>query len=176
MKIRTLNYGSTRRWAFWRKMILRRADGIAYLDRLRIVQTPWFGVYLHRMDAPDPGLDLHDHPWRFVSLVLRGGYDEYRTETRVATMFADLSERWPTTCTPGVVNVRKRGSIQGMRLDECHTIHRLHRTPTWTLMFVGRRVRGWGFYLPTLAEQWGYVPSEHYENLNRRELTYQEDA
>jgi hypothetical protein len=158
-----------------RRMILRRADEIAYLNRLRLVQTPWFGLYLHRMDAPDPGIDLHDHPWPFMSIVLRGGYDEYRAEIRAATAMANFAETWPTTCTPGHVNRRGWLSVRRMRADECHSIFRLHRTPTWTLMIVGRRFRDWGFYVPRSVYPTGYVGHAFYESLERRQLTYQDD-
>lgn len=172
--MKTYTGSSSRRWAWFRRMVLRRADGIAYLDRLRIVQTPWFGLYLHRMDAPDPGVDLHDHPWPFVSLVLRGGYHEYRAYTRDAPLFADLATAHPKGCAPGATNHRRRWSIRRMRLDECHSIYRLDRPPTWTLMLVGRRVRDWGFYVPSSAWRGGFVREDYYDSLHRRELTYQE--
>lgn len=59
---------------WWRKLDLIH-DGRTFLRR-RGVDARLFGVLLHRIDAPDPGLDLHDHPWPFVSIVLRGGYTE----------------------------------------------------------------------------------------------------
>jgi hypothetical protein len=50
-----------------------RAD---YLVRLRIVQTPWFGIYLHDIHEDDGDRDPHNHPWSFLSFVLRGYYTE----------------------------------------------------------------------------------------------------
>ena len=64
------NRDRERRWAIWRT----RAIGLfsdAMLIRTRIVQTPWFGVYLHRHLRPDSYRELHDHPWSLVSLILR---------------------------------------------------------------------------------------------------------
>jgi hypothetical protein len=171
---RALRARSSRSWGFWRHMTLRRGDGVAYLDRLRFIQTPWFGVYLHRIDAPDPGVDLHDHPWPFVSIVLRGGYDEYRSETRDASRFAQLNADFPSTRISGDVVRRAAGSVRRMRLDECHTIFRLHRTPTWTLVIVGHRVRDWGFYVPRSVSPYGFVLNKPYDTLGRRSMT-QED-
>jgi len=54
----------------------------------------------------------------------------------------------PSTCEPGLTETRRPGRPRRMRLDECHTIHTLLRVPTWTLVFAGRRVRNWGFYIP----------------------------
>lgn len=38
--------------------------------------TPWFAVMLHRMRAPIKHDRYHDHPWNFITFVLRGGYWE----------------------------------------------------------------------------------------------------
>jgi hypothetical protein len=35
-----------------------------------------------------------------------------------------------------------------MRRDDAHYILNIHRVPTWSLIFVGRRRRTWGFYVP----------------------------
>lgn len=149
------------RWAVMRRMVLRRTDGVTYMRRLRIVQTPLFAVYLHRFDAPDPGLDLHDHPWWFASLVLRGGYTEELTDTRQAStqaLFADEFE----TCRRGVEREWTAGTVHSVRLDQCHTIRRLLRIPTWTLVLCGPRRRTWGFYEPD-----GWVRSQSYATERR---------
>lgn len=140
--------GAGRRWA-WLTRYMIQIDGQDYLRRLRIIQTPWFGVYLHDMHGPDRDW-LHDHPWPFMSVVLRGGYGEWWTVTgrhghdypgaamaRVIALrhFNGLSERrwWAA------------GSVHVIRLDEAHMID-LIRPGTRTLVFVGRRSREWGFY------------------------------
>jgi hypothetical protein len=51
-------------------------DSDPYLDRLRIVGTPQFSLYLHHIHRPDEEPDPHDHPWWFASLVLAGWYEE----------------------------------------------------------------------------------------------------
>jgi hypothetical protein len=109
-------------------------DG-TYLTRLRIVQTPWFGVYLHRFDGPDPRRTLHDHPWPFLSFVLRGGYIERRLNPLTMTVDEAHRVRW----------------VNRMPTHGAHAIVRLLRVPTWTFMVVGRRVRTWG-YLDELDE------------------------
>ncbi len=73
------------------RLRLRRSDGIVYLDRWGW-ECRWFGVFLHRMDGPDPGLDFHDHPWSFASLVLRGGYVEERAAAREASHRARMAD------------------------------------------------------------------------------------
>lgn len=124
------------RWAFMETFKVPQYDGDDdYLTRLRILQTPWFGLYLHRFDGPDPRPTLHDHPWPFVSFVLWGGYVERRLNT--LTMQVDENHR-----------VR---FVNRMPTHGAHAIMRLTRTPTWTFMAVGRRVRTWGYLEPTTS-------------------------
>lgn len=104
-------------------------DDGTYLTRLRIVATPWFGVYIHRFDGPDPRLTLHDHPWNFTSLVLRGGYVERRLDPRTMEVNEAHRVRW----------------VNRIRTHDFHAIVRLSRVPTWTLMLVGPRRRKWGY-------------------------------
>ena len=48
------------------------------MERLALLDTRQVGIYLHRFPASPlrPLVSAHDHPWDFVSVVLRGGYDE----------------------------------------------------------------------------------------------------
>lgn len=117
-----------------RRLRLRRGDGQIYLDRWGLGTKRLGGIYLHRMTAPDPGIDLHDHPWWFCSLILRGGYTEVRADTR--------SPHLARTLTWGA------GSIHSLGLQECHKIVVLKNKPTWTLVLRGPIVRKWGFYEP----------------------------
>lgn len=73
-------------WAFMQRFEIPNYDSEGnYLTRWRVVQTPWFGIYVHRFDGPDPRPTLHDHPWNFQSLVLVGGYVE-------ATEYSDVRQ------------------------------------------------------------------------------------
>jgi len=134
----------TRRWAFCRVDRIE-SEGDLYLWRLRVVQTPWGAIYLHRFARPDRDRHLHDHPWAFVSVVLRGGY----------------TEQWRKIVGypgSGWVNVtqRRRGSIHKVGLDICHRIDSI-RPGTTTLVFCGPRSRMWGFYTEN-----GWLPFGEY--------------
>lgn len=131
------------RWAFMERFEVPNYDDDDgnYLTRLRIIQTPWFGIYLHRFDGPDPRPTLHDHPWAFVSLVLRGGYIERRLDPFTMTVNEEHRVRW--------VNV--------MAKHDAHSIMRLLRVPSWTLMLVGRRKRTWGYLEPTPTWAWRWT-------------------
>ena len=41
-------------------------------------------VYLHRFYTGDNVRDLHDHPWPFTSLILKGGYWEHSIQSTLA--------------------------------------------------------------------------------------------
>lgn len=62
-----------RRW--WRRLDLNH-NGRTFLRRRGLDNWKAFGIVVHRLDAPDPGMDLHDHPWSFVTFILNGGYTE----------------------------------------------------------------------------------------------------
>lgn len=120
------------RWALgWRRQfdLVRSSDGRTYLTRWWLIATPLFGVCVHRMTAPDARVAVHDHPFGFVSIVLRGGYRELTRHPRTL----ELRER-----TVRGLNV--------MRTRRAHTITHLLRIPTWTLLLVGRQQATWGFW------------------------------
>lgn len=109
-----------------------------HMTRWRIVATPWFGLYIHRIATPDPRPTLHDHPWPFISLILRGGYiEDFGIRDHKAGPLTGITTRsW------------RAGSIHRMRKTDAHVITRLHRSLTWTLLVVGRRrpEPSWGYW------------------------------
>lgn len=152
------------RKGLWRRLTLRRADGRVYLDRWGFGHERIGRMLVHRMTAPDPGIDLHDHPWWFVTIPLWGGYVEQRANIREAADLAVIAEAYPNTCTRGVVEERRPFRPRLMRLDECHTITRLRRPTCWTLVIGGPRRRRWGFYLTS-----GYMTEAEYDRTVRAE-------
>lgn len=168
---RSLRYGPGR---VFRRLTLRRADGRVYLNRWGVAHDRIGGVLLHKMEAPDPGIDLHDHPWFFISIILWGGYDEWRAPIREAPMYAKLADAYPDGCTRGVPEARRFLSVKTMRLDECHTVSRLARKTSWSLVIKGPRRRSWGFYMPD-----GYLSEREYDETvraDRRDLWSEQHA
>ena len=138
------------RWTLWRwyDIVL---DGDLYLTRLNIIQTPWFSVKLHWIHLPDPDRHLHNHPWPFVSFVLRGGYEE-------------LESKDPQ-CQPGIPR-----KINWFNYKNIITAHRITKVKpkTLTLIFSGPRHsnKEWGFYHDQTFE---YANWRDYERLNLSE-------
>ena len=108
------------------------ADGDPYLDRLRLIETPLFAVYLHHIHREDRDPDPHDHPWAFISLILSGSYIE-----RV----------WPDKRDPAKRYLRYHPRFCFGRLGRraAHMITTV-QMPLWTLVVTGPRRGGWGFW------------------------------
>lgn len=151
------------------RLRLRRYDGQVYLERwgFEVEKLGRSGIFLHKMTSPDPGIDLHDHPWWFASIVLWGGYDEERADIREASMMAKVAEDRGVD-QRGWLSGRKRWSLKSTPLDVCHRITRLHKPTVWTLVIHGPHRRVWGFYPPE-----GYMDEPTYDatiRAGRRDL------
>jgi len=95
-----------------------------YLSRLMLVKLPWVGVYLHIIRRADYARCQHDHPWPFVTFILRGGYEEQVGEKLFVRR-------------PGYVGFRPR-SFE-------HRITRLLSDVAVTLVVRGPDHIAWGF-------------------------------
>lgn len=165
-----------------RLVLRRRSDDEAFLKRWGL-ECRAGGIFLHKMEAPDPGIDLHNHPWTFWSLVLWGGYWEERINESEAVELARFAEDWDRAHPDAldlhldeflpIVNSTPRGyrslrlplSGRKFSLDECHRIVHLRRKTCWTILVHGpRRAREWGFFTPD-----GWVGHTDYDR-DRRDV------
>lgn len=137
------------RWAFMSKMEIpsKKNDGELYLVRLRIVQTPWFGVYLHNINEPDFDRDPHDHPWNFLSFIVRGGYTERIWARPADRRLGSYQRRW------------NRFTWHRMTMEKAHQIEEVQPN-TVSLILTGPRTRNWGFWTED-----GWVEWREYEHL-----------
>lgn len=95
-----------------------------YVYRWR-VETPWFSLRLHHWLHSDDDRNQHDHPWAFVTFILKGSYTD---------IGAEVEQR----CTPGHFYYRPALHKHWVRLDakDC-----------WTFVVTGPRVHSWGFWV-----------------------------
>lgn len=129
------------RWAIWKRMTIPCLDGTDYLVRLRIVQTPWFAIYLHDIHEDDGDRAPHNHPWSFASIVLRGYYTE--------RLYPDPIGQ------PGhyVLQTHARHSLHTMGRNAAHRI--VHAAPGLkTLIITGPRQASWGFFVDGRHIDW----------------------
>jgi hypothetical protein len=91
--------------------------------RYTLLKTPWFNVYLHKLDAPNWHPVCHDHPWSFVTILLKGGYLE--------------------KCDEGTFH-RKPGAMLYRPAEFKHNIITPYGT-SWSLVITTKKKRQWGF-------------------------------
>ena len=118
------------------RIIKDRVDNEIYLERyylfLKDRKTFPFNVFLHRFHKSDPD-DLHDHPWNYRTLILKGGYWEYTPQGKF----------WR-----GVGHYRK------MPAESLHRIELEPGVNCWTLFIPGKHKREWGFISDNQWFQW----------------------
>lgn len=54
----------------------RGDENSPYLTRWEILSTKYFAIYLHRFERSDDRSSLHDHPWNFITIPLKYGYND----------------------------------------------------------------------------------------------------
>jgi hypothetical protein len=110
-------------------------DGTGPLDWLmhpigRLIQKLGYAVRIHHILRSDHGREPHDHPWPYLTIILRGGYWESLFDSSGNL----LSKKWHG---PGSALLRK-----------ANTWHRLDVPPgmtAWTLFITGEKKQTWGF-------------------------------
>ncbi|KRQ31375.1 hypothetical protein AOT83_04570 [Mycobacteroides sp. H001] len=140
----------------WLRKLLRRephqliynSHGELYLKRWYVIpRNPLLNVYVHQFIHSDDDRAPHDHPWWFVSWVLKGHYFEH-TDTGVIRR-----ERWSWAFRRAVHrHIVKLDTVTVQDRYEDGSWARsasVQDVPAWTLLITGRRVRQWGFWCPT---------------------------
>ena len=63
-----------------KRVVMDRVDSEPYLERYYVFlkDRTWFpfNVFIHKFLKSDPD-DVHDHPWPYATLILKGGYWEW---------------------------------------------------------------------------------------------------
>jgi hypothetical protein len=122
------------RWGFNQRFVIGRQDN-PMMERWHLIQTPLFGVYVHFVYREDLDPYPHDHPWRFLRMVLRGGY----------------TEEWlkdPVWAKRPVLRDVRRLCPSVFPTTSAHRIRSVS-PGTVSLVLVGRKRRSWGFWRPT---------------------------
>lgn len=117
-----------------------------YLIRYILIQTPLFSIYVHKLVRSDYERALHDHPWDFISLILKNGYSE---EVERFARFDTVDGSPLHVPQPyRMIHKNKAGQLLFRKGEHRHRviIEDLSK-PGWTLVLTGRRKRKWGFWV-----------------------------
>lgn len=122
-----------------------------------------FNVFLHQFLRSDPD-DLHDHPWPYATLILKGGYWEWIPIFESKGDYPD-----PVTAPPRqIVGEKKVWRGPGhFRICKATTYHRIEVEPgvdCWTLFIPGPQKREWGFltHVNWISSTFKWVQHERY--------------
>lgn len=109
------------------RLIPDRKTGANYMHRYYLLfkdrKTFPFNITLHKIVRSDDPI-MHDHPWPFLTIILKGGYWEHTPEGK-------------TWHGPGSIIWRKANELHWLELDQ--------DKPATTLFFMGPQQREWGF-------------------------------
>jgi hypothetical protein len=120
-----------------KRIVMDRESNEPYLERYYVFLKDRklfpFNVFLHKFLKSDPD-DVHDHPWPYATLILKGGYYEWLPQ------FDSNGRKIAEICVwrrPGHFRVCSANSFHRIELDpdvEC-----------WTMFMPGPQKREWGF-------------------------------
>ena len=115
-----------------------------YLIRWHLIpDNKWCNIFLHKFNGPDPGRHLHDHPWNFATIILRGNYTEYQPD-RPGRRLGSPSEFNKDSFQSFSAQA---GDVHFRKAEFIHTIYKV-QPGTWSLIVTGRGRREWGFHTP----------------------------
>lgn len=129
-----------------------------------IPRNPLINVYVHKFCRSDDDRALHDHPWWFVSLILKGGYTEVTEAGRTprSGLWGGRYWRWDRQIAFRPATFRHRVELWPVVEHGDPFLARRDRRelPCWTLIVTGRRLRTWGFWCRQPA--WPGASERHY--------------
>ncbi len=126
------------------RVILDRQSNEPYLERyyLFLKDRKWFpfNVFLHKFLKSDPD-DVHDHPWPYATLILRGGYYEWTPKFDHNGKKIGEVQHW-----------RGPGHFRTCGAESYHRIELDPSVECWTLFMPGPQKREWGFLVSSKGQ------------------------
>ena len=121
---------------------IRSKSGDLHFKRWEIWSTKWFNIYLHFINKADEDKHMHDHPWSFWSIILKGKYIEFLEQPK-----------------PGSIVSRGFLNMAYRKKNTYHMIGVLVE-PTWSLVITGPGGREWGY-----STEQGWIDNKTYRKL-----------
>ena len=121
--------------------VITSKKGNVHFRRWRLIETRWFNIYIHQILRADEDKDMHDHPWSFWSIILKGGYIEFTKDGSIRRTFLDCAYR---------------------KYNFPHKIG-VVIWPTWSFVITGPRKPNWGYHTKS-----GWIEKEMYRELKNK--------
>ena len=129
-----------------KRIVMDRVENEPYLERyylfIRERERFPFNIFLHKFLKSDPD-DVHDHPWPYATIILKGGYWEWIPHFDTVGRKTGEYQVWRG---PGHFRISKANSFHRIELDPDIT--------AWTLFMPGPKQRDWGFLVKNQWIQW----------------------
>ena len=129
-----------------KRIVMDRGENEPYLERyylfLKERERFPFNVFLHKFLKSDPD-DVHDHPWPYTTIILRGGYWEW------IPIFDSVGRK-----TGEIQHWRGPGHFRTCSATSYHRIELDPNITAWTLFMPGPKQREWGFLVKNKWVQW----------------------
>lgn len=129
-----------------KRIVMDRVNDQPYLERYYLFLKDRkhfpFNVFLHKFLRSDPD-DLHDHPWPYFTVILRGGYYEWVPIFDADKNIIGEKQLW-----------RAPGHFRWCSATSYHRIELKPGVECWTLFMPGPQQRDWGFRVRNKWVQW----------------------
>lgn len=132
-----------------------------YLRRMPLFRSRLLSIYIHRFMRSDKG-DHHDHPFSFLSYIVKGGYRESRVhgshlgrQPSAAGTIHDV-EVTQEQREAGTFAYRKAKDIHMVFIDRHYTAEEYKKAPL-TVIFRGPYLCEWGFWIPSGKKSLSWV-------------------
>ena len=110
-------------------MEIKSKDGVLHFRRWQILKTSWFSIYFHGIYRKDDDKHLHDHPWNYISIILKGSFFEvYQHEGGEQTI----------KCLNAISFIKRKATT-------FHKIYTLNTPAVYTLFITGKEHKEWGY-------------------------------
>jgi hypothetical protein len=141
-----------------KRIIMDRMCNEPYLERYYLFLKDRkffpFNIFLHKFLKGDPD-DVHNHPWPYATLILKGGYWEWIPQ------FNNKGEKFG--------EIAKWRGAGHFRLCSATSYHRIELDPNvtaWTLFMPGWHKQDWGFLVNNKWIQHEQYLKERHEQTN----------
>jgi len=142
-----------------RRVITERDSDVPYLVRyylfLKNRKNFPFNITLHKVLVSDEPT-LHDHPWGYATLILKGGYWEWIPVKSKEGAVVGSTRVWRG---PGHFRVRSADDLHWLELEKDSNGNEI---PCWSLFFMGRKQKEWGFMDHVKNKGFRWIHNEDY--------------